>query len=89
MVKDAKFYVRISNDLNEKVEHIAETLGMSKSSLVAYYVAQGVNQELIKLNALITMTQNPEFLGKTMKEAGLSEKIIGQTNMNDFLKDLL
>lgn len=89
MVKGAKFYVRISDDLNEKVEHIAETMGMSKSSLVAYYVAQGVQQELIKLNAVMTMTQNPEFLGKAMKEAGISEKLIGQLNIEDIAKGLL
>ena len=89
MVKDAKFYVRISNDLNEKVEHIANTMGMSKSSLVAYYVAQGVQQELIKLNAMVTMTQNPEFLGKAMKEAGISEKLFGQVNMDELLQNIL
>lgn len=65
-----KFYVRLSVETVEKLDVIAKELGMTRSSLIAYYVGQGVNQE-IKKNRLM----DPDTYTEMIKDLGLVDVI--------------
>lgn len=69
--KDSKMYVRISSKLEEQLDMLADYMGTTKSSLVTYYVAQGVKQEMAKANFNKKMA-DPDTIGKLLKALGLS-----------------
>lgn len=60
-----KIYVKLSNESIEKLDYIAKKLGMSRSSLIAYYVGQGIANEETKerLTSNETMAQIIQILG--------------------------
>lgn len=69
--KDAKFYVRISSELDAKCEQISRDMGMSKSSLIAYYVGQGVYQEEQKRKILANL-DDPDYAASLLKGVDIS-----------------
>lgn len=71
--KDSKMYVRISSKLEEQLDMLADYMGTTKSSLVTYYVAQGVKQEMAKASFTKKIAE-PDNLAKLLKALGVSQE---------------
>ena len=66
-----KLVVRISLELNEKIDLLCRTYGMSKSSLCAYYLGKMVDQEMMLKNSLSTEGLQKIFSNFLPKETNL------------------
>lgn len=62
-----KIYVKLSNESIDNLDKISKRLGMSRSSLIAYYVGQGISNELTKEKLL-----SPESMAKMIELVGIS-----------------
>lgn len=69
-----KIYVKLSNESINNLDIIAKKLGMSRSSLIAYYVGQGINNELTKEKLL-----SPDNIVKMLEVIDI-EKFIPNIN---------
>lgn len=69
--KDARLYVRISSKLEEQLNELADYMGTTKSSLITYYIAQGVKQEVIK-KGLSERLKDPQELAGVINQLGIN-----------------
>ena len=64
---DAKIYVRFNKDILEQVDEMAKVYGMSRSSLIAFYVGKMVEQDKLQRQA-IKEAMKPENMALLMKQ---------------------
>lgn len=67
---DQKIYVRFAKDILEQVDEMAKVYGMSRSSLIAYYVGKMVKQDKLQQEAL-NEALKPENVIQLIKATGL------------------
>lgn len=67
---DVKIYVRFAKDILEQVDDMAKVYGMSRSSLIAYYVGKMVKQDKLQQEAL-NEALKPENVALLIKATGL------------------
>lgn len=67
---DPKIYVRFAKDILEQVDEMAKVYGMSRSSLIAYYVGKMVKQDKLQQEAL-NEALKPENVIQLIKATGL------------------
>lgn len=72
-----KIYVKLSNESIDNLDKIAKRLGMSRSSLIAYYVGQGISNELTKERLL-----SPESMAKMLELVGLDSFMPKEENID-------